>query len=59
MRCRICGRKLVQQFIDLKHCKCGASYIKHGRQWCCFKRTDNMVFRLNSKHKACISVREQ
>lgn len=58
MRCKVCGRRLVQQFGDLRHCKCGISYIKQGRHWVGFERTVNMVFRLNRKHKAMVFVRE-
>ena len=26
--CPECGRKMKQQFIGLKHCKCGMSWLK-------------------------------
>jgi predicted amidophosphoribosyltransferase len=44
--CPNCGRKMVQQFIGLKHCKCGTSWQK-GVGY--FERTPNMVFCLRHK----------
>lgn len=42
-RCPYCGRKMKQQFIGLKHCKCGMSWSRQGGF---FERTDDMVFAL-------------
>jgi hypothetical protein len=39
--CPNCGRKMVQQFIGLKHCKCGTSWSKENGY---FQRTPDMVF---------------
>lgn len=39
--CPYCGRKMVQQFIGLKHCKCGMSW-KKGTGY--FERTQDMAF---------------
>jgi hypothetical protein len=39
--CPNCGRKMVQQFIGLKHCKCGMSWSKESGY---FQRTPDMVF---------------
>ncbi len=41
--CPNCGRKMVQQFIGLKHCKCGMSWKKDAGY---FERTPDMVFAL-------------
>ena len=41
--CPNCGRKMTQQFIGLKHCKCGLSWLK-GTGY--FERTPDMVFAL-------------
>jgi len=41
--CPTCGRKMVQQFIGLKHCKCGTSWKKDIGY---FERTPDMVFAL-------------
>ena len=41
--CPDCGRKMVQQFIGLKHCKCGTSWKKDIGY---FNRTPDMVFAL-------------
>ena len=41
--CSNCGRKMVQQFIGLKHCKCGISWKKDIGY---FERTPDMVFAL-------------
>lgn len=39
--CPECGRKMKQQFIGLKHCKCGVSCLR-GTGY--FTRTPDMVF---------------
>lgn len=39
--CPECGRKMKQQFIGLKHCKCGMSWLKSIGY---FQRTSDMVF---------------
>lgn len=39
--CPECGRKMKQQFIGLKHCKCGVSWLR-GTGY--FTRTPDMVF---------------
>jgi hypothetical protein len=44
-RCINCGRAMKQQFIGLKHCKCGISW-KNGEY---FQRTNNMVFALERR----------
>ena len=41
--CPNCGRKMVQQFIGLKHCRCGISWKKDIGY---FKRNGDMVFAL-------------
>lgn len=41
--CPVCGRKMKQQFIGLKHCKCGMSW-QRGEGF--FKRSNDMVFAL-------------
>jgi hypothetical protein len=41
--CPNCGRKMVQQFIGLKHCKCGISWKKDIGY---FERTQDMIFAL-------------
>ena len=41
--CPDCGRKMVQQFSGLKHCKCGTSWKKDTGY---FKRTPYMTFAL-------------
>jgi len=45
-RCINCGRAMVQQFIGLKHCKCGMSWKKDIGY---FERTSNMVFALQRR----------
>ena len=45
-RCENCGRAMVQQFIGLKHCKCGTSWSKSGGY---FQRTPDMVFALQRR----------
>ena len=39
--CPECGRKMKQQFIGLKHCKCGISWLKSEEY---FQRTPDMIF---------------
>ena len=45
-RCENCGRAMTQQFIGLKHCKCGTSWSKAEGY---FKRTPDMVFALERR----------
>lgn len=45
-RCENCGAVMKQQFIGLKHCKCGTSWSKADGY---FERTTNMVFALQRK----------
>lgn len=45
-RCVNCGRAMKQQFIGLKHCKCGTSWSKSDGY---FERTPDMVFALQRK----------
>lgn len=45
--CPSCGRKMKQQFIGLKHCKCGTSWMKNRGY---FERTPDMVFCLKKIH---------
>jgi len=45
-RCETCGRAMKQQFIGLKHCKCGTSWSKSDGY---FERTPDMVFALERK----------
>jgi len=45
-RCENCGKAMKQQFIGLKHCKCGTSWQK-GVGY--FQRTNDMVFALERK----------
>jgi len=45
-RCINCGRAMVQQFIGLKHCKCGTSWKKDIGY---FERTPDMAFALERK----------
>lgn len=44
--CPNCGRKMVQQFIGLKHCKCGMSWKKDIGY---FERSPDMVFALERR----------
>ena len=44
--CPNCGRKMKQQFIGLKHCKCGMSWK---RDIGYFERTGDMVFALERR----------
>ena len=60
-KCPRCGRHMKQQFIGLKHCKCGMSYQKEMGY---FERTPDMIFALerreNGKHgktKQCPVIR--
>ena len=46
--CINCNRKMKQQFIGLKHCKCGTSWKKDIGY---FERTPNMVFALERRQK--------
>jgi len=46
--CINCNRKMKQQFIGLKHCKCGTSWKKDIGY---FERTPNMVFALERQPK--------
>lgn len=41
--CPACGRKMKQQFIELKHCSCGVSWKKDIGY---FERTPDMIFSL-------------
>lgn len=41
--CPNCGRKMKQQFIGLKHCKCGMSWSKKNGF---FMRSPDMIFAL-------------
>jgi len=45
-RCPNCGRVMTQQFIGLKHCKCGISWKKDIGY---FERTSDMVFALERR----------
>jgi len=45
-RCENCNRVMKQQFIGLKHCKCGTSWSKADGY---FERTPDMVFALQRK----------
>ena len=45
-RCINCGKAMKQQFIGLKHCKCGMSWSKDGGY---FERNSDMVFALERK----------
>ena len=45
-RCVNCGRAMRQQFIGLKHCKCGTSWSKAEGY---FERTPDMVFALERR----------
>ena len=45
-RCENCGRAMKQQFIGLKHCKCGVSWKKDIGY---FDRTPDMVFALERR----------
>ena len=44
--CPGCGRKMKQQFIGLKYCKCGMSWK---RDIGYFERTEDMVFALERR----------
>jgi hypothetical protein len=45
-RCENCDRVMKQQFIGLKHCKCGTSWSKADGY---FERTPDMIFALERK----------
>ena len=45
-KCINCGKSMKQQFIGLKHCKCGTSWKKDIGY---FERTGDMVFALERK----------
>ena len=45
-RCPECGRVMKQQFIGLKHCKCGVTWQKGSGY---FNRSGDMVFALERK----------
>lgn len=45
-KCIKCGRAMKQQFIGLKHCKCGMSWSKEAGY---FERTPDMVFALERR----------
>jgi len=45
-KCINCGKAMKQQFVGLKHCKCGTGWQK-GVGY--FQRTDDMVFALERK----------
>lgn len=45
-KCIKCGRAMKQQFIGLKHCKCGMSWSKEAGY---FERTPGMVFALERR----------
>ncbi len=44
--CPSCGGHMKQQFIGLRHCKCGVSYLKEMGY---FERTPDMVFALERR----------
>ena len=48
--CPNCGRKMIQQFTGLFHCKCGTSWK---RDIGFFERTLDMVFALDYKKIGC------
>ena len=45
-KCINCGKSMKQQFIGLKHCKCGTSWKKDIGY---FERTSDMIFALERK----------
>lgn len=47
-RCPDCGRVMKQQFIGLKHCKCGLTWKKDEGY---IRRTRDMVFALETRKK--------
>lgn len=58
-KCPNCGRKMKQQFIGLRHCKCGMSW-QRGEGF--FERSGDMVFalqrrRVGKKIKQCPEIR--
>jgi hypothetical protein len=44
--CINCGKEMKQQFIGLRHCKCGTSWKKDIGY---FQRTEDMVFALERR----------
>ena len=58
-RCIACGRAMKQQFIGLKHCKCGMSWKKDIGY---FERTPDMAFALErhvvKKSKNSVKVKQ-
>ena len=58
-RCENCSRAMKQQFVGLKHCKCGTSWSKKDGY---FKRTSDMVFalerRVEKKSKNSIKTKQ-
>ena len=44
--CPNCGKHMKQQFIDLRHCKCGTSWSKSMGY---FQRANDMVFALERR----------
>jgi len=58
-KCPNCGRAMKQQFIGLKHCKCGTSWSKESGY---FERTSDMIFalerRVTKKGKNSVKVRQ-
>ena len=47
-KCINCGKVMRQQFLGLKHCKCGISWKKDTGY---FERTSNMIFSLERRKK--------
>lgn len=45
-RCPNCGRHIKQQFIGLRHCKCGVRWKEHPS---CFARAPDIVFVLERR----------
>jgi hypothetical protein len=58
-RCVSCGKIMKQQFIGLKHCKCGMSWSKERGY---FERSSDMVFilerRIVKKSKSSIKTKQ-
>ena len=58
-RCINCGRAMKQQFIGLKHCKCGTTW-KKGSGY--FERSSDMTFTLErkvtKKSKSSVKVKQ-
>ena len=53
-RCPVCGGAMKQQFIVLRHCKCGISWK---RDIGYFERTSDMVFALDKNKKPVIRTK--